>query len=112
LLFRRHISGIDGANHDRSHIVTFKFLACDANALAGLDSELVRERSVVVRGFAPPGAIITRDIPFWFDEHTRADSAGRWSFAVELLPGDNKLTFRIGDETATAQSITVRYDAN
>ena len=73
---------------------------------------MTTERSVVVRGLAPPGAEITRDIPFWFDDHTVADSTGRWSFAVDLLPGDNKLTFRIGDDAATSQSLTIRYDAN
>lgn len=67
---------------------------------------------MIVRGLASPGATITRDIPFWFDEHTTADAGGRWSFTVELVAGENKLTFRIGDQPATAQTVTVRYEHN
>lgn len=65
-----------------------------------------------MRGLARPGATITRDIPFWFDEHTTADAAGRWSFAVELVAGENKLTFRVGDQAQTSQTVTVRYEQN
>lgn len=76
------------------------------------DGAVVSDRSIIVRGLAPPGATITRDIPFWFDEHTTADAAGRWSFAVELVAGENKLTFRIGDQSPTSETVTVRYEAN
>jgi hypothetical protein len=85
------------------------------SALVILEPEegaVVSDRSIVVRGLAPPNARITRDIPFWFDQHTRADGQGRWSFAIDLLPGENKLIFRIGDEAATSESLTVRYDVN
>jgi hypothetical protein len=67
------------------------------------------ERNIIVRGLAPPGVTVTRDIPFWFDEHTVADANGRWSFAVSLRPGENLLTFRIGSDTATSRTITVHY---
>jgi hypothetical protein len=53
---------------------------------------------------------VTRDIPFWFDEHARADAAGRWSFTVELVPGDNKLTFRVSDDVTTSRTLTVRFE--
>jgi hypothetical protein len=67
------------------------------------------ERVVVVRGLAAPGALITRDVPFWFDEHVIADSAGRWSFVVELATGENIFRFRIGDDVSTEMSLTVYY---
>ncbi|HUG46907.1 MAG TPA: hypothetical protein VMP67_00685 [Candidatus Limnocylindria bacterium] len=71
---------------------------------------MLDEGGVVVRGLAPPGVTVTRDIPFWFDEHTRADALGRWSMAVRLAPGENVLTFRLGSDQATARQITVHYD--
>ena len=63
----------------------------------------------MVRGLARPGSIITRDIPFWFDDHTPADALGRWSFAVSLAEGENVLTFRVGDDASTAWQLTVTY---
>lgn len=76
------------------------------------DGARLSEQSILVRGLAPPDAVITRDIPFWFDEHTEADRAGRWSMAVRLESGENVLTFRIGSDTATARSITLHYEPN
>ena len=65
------------------------------------------ERVVIVRGLAAPGATITREIPMWFDEHTIADNAGRWSFVLQLAIGDNSFTFRIGDDVSTARTLNV-----
>ena len=62
---------------------------------------------VAVHGLAAPGTTITRDIPLWFDEHTIADSFGRWSFTLQLNIGDNSFTFRIGDDLTTAQTLLV-----
>ena len=73
------------------------------------DGEIVDERTVAVRGLGPPGATITLDIPFWFDEHTTADRRGRWSFSIDLVPGENEFTFRIGDDTQTSRTIRVVY---
>ena len=74
-----------------------------------VDGATVDEHLVVVRGLARPGSVITRDIPFWFDDHTTADSAGRWSFAVSLTEGENVLTFRMGDDMSTARQLTLTY---
>jgi len=74
------------------------------------DGEVVDERTVSVRGLGPAGATITHDIPFWFDAHTTADGRGRWSFSIDLVPGDNELTFRIGDDTETSRTLTVVYE--
>jgi hypothetical protein len=77
--------------------------------LEPLDGSEVSDRVVVVRGLAQPGSTITRPIPFWFDEHTVADSAGRWSFAISLVDGENFLTFRVGDDTSTTATLTLTY---
>jgi hypothetical protein len=69
----------------------------------------VNEPSVVIRGLAPPGAVVTHDVPQWFDEHTVADGEGRWSFAEALREGENTFTFRIGDDRATAIQLVVYY---
>ena len=78
--------------------------------LEPLPGAVVNVARITVRGLAQPGATITRDIPFWFDEHTTADAAGRWTFEVELSPGDNAFTFRVGDDRNTAVRIIVRYE--
>ena len=67
------------------------------------------ESVVIVRGVAAPGTVITRVIPFWFDEHVVADAVGRWSFAVALNAGENTLTFRVADDDSTAQTLTLHY---
>jgi hypothetical protein len=64
----------------------------------------------VVRGLAQPGATVTREIPFWFDEHATADARGRWSFVVGLAGTENRFTFRVGDDFATRLTLTVFYD--
>jgi len=73
------------------------------------DGQSISERVVIVRGVASPGSVITRDIPLWFDEHVVADSAGRWSFVLELNGGQNTFMFRVGDDRATETSLTVYY---
>jgi hypothetical protein len=73
------------------------------------DRQTTNESVIIVRGIAAPGAVITRDIPLWFDEHVVADSAGRWSFVLQLNPGQNTFMFRVGDDRATERSVTVYY---
>ncbi|MEO6351293.1 MAG: hypothetical protein ABIP53_11640 [Candidatus Limnocylindrales bacterium] len=67
------------------------------------------ESVVIVRGVAAPGTVITRVVPFWFDEHVVTDSVGRWSFVVGLGPGENTLTFRVADDVSTTQTLTLHY---
>ena len=71
--------------------------------------ETVDQPTVIIRGRAPPGSTVTRDIPLWFDDHTLADNRGRWFVSVDLAPGENRLTFRIGDDSETSRTITVVY---
>lgn len=74
------------------------------------DRSVVSERSILVRGLSPTRATITRDVRFWFDQHTTADVFGNWSMAVELASGENLLTFRLGDRLETQQTLVVYYE--
>jgi hypothetical protein len=73
------------------------------------DGSTTTEGVIAVRGLAAPRSVITRDIPLWFDEHVTADSAGRWSFVLQLNEGQNTFKFRIGDDLATERTLTVYY---
>ena len=65
---------------------------------------------ILVRGHAPPRGTITRDVALWFDQHVVADAAGHWSMEVPLAAGENRLTFRLGDDRKTDATITVTSD--
>ncbi len=73
------------------------------------DGTVVRRDVLRVRGVAPPNARIVRDIPFAFDESTTSDDRGRWSMEVSLVEGENTLTFRVGDDSTTEETIRVSY---
>lgn len=85
-------------------------------ALAGLlivdppPDATLNNSSVIISGLAPPGAVITHDVPGWFDEHTVADREGHWAFAESLRDGKNTFTFRIADDRTTEVRLTVYYD--
>lgn len=74
------------------------------------DGSTVNASSIVVRGTAPAGARITRNIPMAPDTHANADGDGHWSIAVDLDEGANALEFRLGDDRSTAKTIHVVYD--
>jgi hypothetical protein len=77
--------------------------------LEPVDRSVVSDRAIVVRGLAPPGATITRDVRFWLDQHTIADQDGRWTMAVELDRGENLITLRLGNRSETQQTLIVHY---
>jgi hypothetical protein len=77
--------------------------------LSPTDGQAVASKDVIVIGTAPPGLTITQDISFGFDQHTTVDGTGHWAINVGLNEGDNKLTFRIGDDHSTQQTIRVIY---
>lgn len=80
--------------------------------LEPVDGSTSADLAIVVRGLSQPGATITHDIPFWLDEHTVADAAGRWSFVETLNPGQNIFRFRVADNVASEVSLTVFYTPN
>jgi hypothetical protein len=77
--------------------------------LSPTDGQTVVTKEITVIGTAPPGLTITQDISFGFDQHASVDSTGHWAIKTELKEGDNKLTFRIGDDGSTKQTIRVIY---
>ncbi len=74
------------------------------------DGEVVRKDRIKVRGSAPPGAEVVRDISFSSDDRTTANPGGRWTMTVELDEGANELTFRVGDDEETAVTVDVTYE--
>ena len=77
--------------------------------LSPTDGQLVAAKDVLVIGTAPPGVTITQDISFGLDQHTTVDGTGHWAIKVGLNAGENKLTFRIGDDSSTKKEIHVVY---
>ena len=73
------------------------------------DGQVVATKDVTVIGLAPPGLSVTRDVSFGLDQHATADGTGHWAINVGLDQGENKLTFRIGDDRSTEQQIRVTY---
>jgi len=73
------------------------------------DGQSVATKEVTVIGTAPPGLTITQDISFGPDQHTTVDGTGHWAIKVGLNDGENRLTFRIGDDQSTKKTIRVIY---
>lgn len=68
--------------------------------------------SVVVRGTAPAGSRVVRDIRLGADDDAVVDAAGRWFMAVPLAEGPNALRFRIGDDESTEVDWLVILDSS
>jgi hypothetical protein len=77
--------------------------------LSPTDGQVVATKDVNVIGTAPPGVTITHDVSFGLDDHTTADGTGHWAMRVGLKDGENKLVFRIGDDSSTRHEIRVTY---
>lgn len=73
------------------------------------NGETVSAADIVVRGTAPSGARLVRDISFAPDDSTIADDGGMWAIPVKLDTGSNDLTFRIGDDKTTAIRLRITY---
>jgi len=73
------------------------------------DGAPVTTKTIVVRGTAPAGSRIVRDITNAPDQSTLVASDGTWSLKVTLRKGINSLRFRIGDEKATTRTLRVVY---
>lgn len=75
------------------------------------DGESLTTRQINIIGTAPRGSTITHDVPMWFDEHTVTRSDGIWMMPISLSDGQNRLTFRIGDDRSTEIVVTVVYSS-
>lgn len=74
------------------------------------DGATVSTKVVEVKGIAPAGSRVVRDIPNAPDQSTRAAADGTWAITVALKRGVNNLRFRIGDEKATTRILRVVYE--
>jgi hypothetical protein len=77
--------------------------------LSPADGAVVATKKVLVIGTAPPGLTITQDISLGLDRHTQVDGTGHWAMEMDLVEGDNQMTFRIGDDKSTARAIHVVF---
>jgi hypothetical protein len=77
--------------------------------LSPMDGQSVATKDVYIIGSAPPGVSVTQDISFGLDQHATSDGTGHWTIKVGLNEGENKLTFRIGDDNSTKKTIRVIY---
>jgi hypothetical protein len=76
-----------------------------------LDGATVQTLTVVVTGRAPAGTIVVHDISLQADQHVAARPDGSWSIGVALSEGENALTFRMGNDRSTAQTIHVTRES-
>ena len=77
--------------------------------LSPTDGQSVATKDINIIGTAPPGVTVTQDISFGLDQHTTSDGTGHWAMRVGLKDGENKLIFRIGDDSSTRKEIRVTY---
>jgi len=73
------------------------------------DGQAIGTKEVTVIGLGPPGLTVTQDISFGPDAHTTVDGTGHWAIKVGLKDGENRLTFRIGDDASTKKTLRVIY---
>lgn len=64
---------------------------------------------VEVKGRAPAGSRVVRDISFAVDQDAIAGTDGMWGMLVELDEGANELRFRIGDDKSTELRLGLTY---
>lgn len=64
-------------------------------------------KAVTAKGTAPALSRVVLDISFGPDEEDIADAGGSWSIVTAVREGSNELTFRIGDDRDTEE--TVRF---
>jgi hypothetical protein len=73
------------------------------------NGSVITASPVTIRGHAPAGARVVRDISLSPDQDVIAGTAGTWDMLVELEEGANELVFRLGDDTTTEVRIGLTY---
>lgn len=103
------IAGVPGANPDPTPTppptpppTGGRILVRDPADGAEVDAE-----EIVVSGLAPPGSTVVREFGFFETQSAEAGPDGTWLMRVRLDPGDNTLTFRVGDDPLTSRTIHV-----
>lgn len=74
------------------------------------DGATTSDPLALVSGLTQPGAEVARLLPSGVVARwKRADASGQWVMAIELEVGLNLLTFQVGDDRSTTQSVRVNY---
>jgi len=74
------------------------------------DGATVDTDEVVIRGIAPPGAEVRRDIRgFKKDDKFDADANGQWEYRTKLDTGENEFNFFLQDAKDAKAKLTIKY---
>ena len=75
-----------------------------------VDGATVDTEEIVIRGTAPPGAEVRRDIRGGKkDDKFNADANGQWEYRTKLDEGDNDFDFFLQDAKDVKAKLTVKY---
>lgn len=74
------------------------------------DGATVSTDQVTVRGDAPSGATVMRDVDMWFDDKITADASGHWQYVAKLEKGTNELKFHLASNQDVRATVTVSYE--
>lgn len=85
-------------------------LAVGFAVLEPTNGSIVSTSDLTIRGTAPAGSTIVRDIPLQPDDHAVAGPDGTWQMAAQLQQGQNTLTLRLGDDRSTTVTLLVDYE--
>jgi len=89
---------------------TPKYPAGSLTITEPVDGATVETEEIVIRGTAPPGAEVRRDIRGGKkDDKFNADADGKWEYKTRLDEGDNEFNFFLQDAKGVKAKLTVKY---
>src|SRR3990172_1241525 len=87
-----------------------KYPAGSVSVREPVDGATVETEEIVIRGTAPPGAEVRRDIRGGKkDDKFNADANGQWEYRTKLDEGDNDFDFFLQDAKDVKAKLTVKY---
>jgi len=87
-----------------------KYPAGSLTVTEPVDGATVDTEEIVIRGTAPPGAEVRRDIRGGKkDDKFNADANGQWEYRTKLDEGDNDFDFFLQDAKDVKAKLTVKY---
>ena len=87
-----------------------KYPAGSLTVTEPVDGAMVDTEEIVIRGTAPPGAEVRRDIRGGKkDDKFNADANGQWEYRTKLDEGDNDFDFFLQDAKDVKAKLTVKY---
>jgi len=86
------------------------YLAGSLTVTEPADGATIDTEEIVIRGTAPPGAEVRRDIRgFKKDDKFNADANGKWEYRTKLDEGDNEFNFFLQDAKDVKAKLTIKY---